>query len=100
MEQDSTVKANVRLSATIRGRVQGVRFRRFVHYHAQRLELVGWTRNMPGKAAVEVCAEGPRENLESLLEELRTGPPRAEVTAVDVEWADADGSFDSFIMYR
>lgn len=100
MEQDSTVEANVRLSATIRGRVQGVRFRRFVDYHAQRLELVGWTRNLSGEAAVEVCAEGTREDLESLLEQLRIGPPRAEVDAVDVEWADADNTFDSFIMYR
>ena len=100
MEQDSTVKTKVKLRAIIHGRVQKVRFRRFVHYHAQRLALVGWTRNLPGVAAVEVCAEGPRENLERLLQELHIGPPRAEVTAVEVEWADADNSFDSFIMYR
>ena len=100
MEQDSTVKTKVKLRAIIHGRVQKVRFRRFVHYHAQRLALVGWTRNISGGAAVEVCVEGHRENLECLLEELRLGPPRAEVTAVEVEWADADNSFDSFIMYR
>ena len=99
MEQDSTVKTKAKLIAVIHGRVQGVRFRRFVNYHAQLLALVGWTRNLPG-GAVEVCAEGPRENLECLLQELHVGPPRAEVTAVDVEWADADNSFDSFVMYR
>ncbi len=99
MEQDSTVKTKVKLTAVIHGRVHGVRFRRFVHYHAQRLELTGWTRNLPG-GAVEVCAEGPREDLERLLEELHVGPTRAEVSAVDVEWADADNSFDSFVMYR
>ena len=99
MEKDSTVETNVKLTAAIHGRVQGVRFRRFVDYHARRLELVGWTRNLPG-GAVEVCVEGPREDLESLLEELRIGPPRAEVARVEVEWADADNSFDSFIMYR
>ena len=100
MEQDSTVKTKVKLRAIIHGRVQKVRFRRFVNYHAQRLALVGWTRNLPGVAAVEVSAEGPRENLERLLEKLHIGPPRAEVTAVDVEWADADNSFDRFTMYR
>ena len=99
MEQDSTLKPKMRLRATIRGRVQGVRFRRFVDYHAQRLALVGWTRNLPG-GAVEVCVEGPREDLESLLEELHLGPPRAQVAAIDVEWSDADNSFDSFVMYR
>ena len=99
MEQDSTVKTKMRLKAIIHGRVQKVRFRRFVHHHAQGLALVGWTRNLPG-GAVEVCVEGPRENLESLLEELHIGPPRAEVTAVEAEWADADNSFDSFVMYR
>ena len=99
MEQDSSSKTRMRLRATIHGRVQKVRFRRFVNYHAQRLALVGWTRNVPG-GAVEVCAEGSRENLERLLEELHIGPPRAEVTAVEVEWADAGNSFDSFVMYR
>ena len=99
MEQDSTVKTKAKLIAVIHGRVQGVRFRRFVNYHAQRLELVGWTCNLPG-GEVEVCVEGPREDLERLLQELHVGPPRAEVTAVDVEWTHADNSFDSFIMYR
>ena len=41
-----------------------------------------------------------QENLECLLEELHRGPPRAEVAAVEAEWADADNSFDSFVMYR
>ena len=99
MEQDSSVKTKVKLRAIIHGRVQKVRFRRFIHYHAQRLALVGWTRNLPG-GAVEICVEGPRENLERLLEELKIGPPRADVTRVEAEWADADNSFDSFIMYR
>ena len=99
VEQDSSVKTKVKLRAIIHGRVQKVRFRRFVHYHAQRLALVGWTGNLPG-GAVEICVEGPRENLERLLEELKIGPPRAEVSAVEVEWADADNSFDSFVMYR
>ena len=99
MEQDSTVKTKAKLIAVIHGRVQGVRFRRFVHYHALRLALTGWTRNLPG-GAVEVCAEGPREDLERLLQELHVGPPRAEVAAVDVEWTPADNSFDSFVMYR
>ena len=94
------MKTKMKLRAIIHGRVQKVRFRRFIHYHAQRLELVGWTRNLPGVAAVEVSAEGPRENLECLLKKLHIGPPRAEVTAVDVEWADADNSFDRFTMYR
>ena len=100
MEQESTVKTKMKLRATIHGRVQKVRFRRFVNYHAQRLALVGWTRNLPGVAAVEVCVEGPRENLESLLEELQIGPPRAEVTAVDAEWSHPSNAFDRFTMYR
>ncbi len=99
MEQNSTVKTKAKLMAVIHGRVQMVGFRRFVNYHALRLELVGWTRNLPG-GEVEVCVEGPREDLESLLQELRIGPPRAQVAAVDVEWAHADNSLDSFVMYR
>jgi len=85
-----------RLHALVRGRVQGVSFRYFVRRHARELELVGWVRNLPDRATVEVVAEGPRPNLEQLLQHLHAGPSRAQVQGVDAEWDAAQGQFNSF----
>jgi acylphosphatase len=36
---------------------------------------------------VEVYAEGPRKNLEELIEYLKEGPPAATVTGLSIQWA-------------
>ncbi|MDE2901312.1 MAG: acylphosphatase [Chloroflexota bacterium] len=85
-----------RLYALAHGRVQGVYFRAFVQRHASALRLAGWARNMPDGASVEVVAEGPQASLESLLAQLRAGPPGSRVDFVEESWMAAeelDGSF-------
>lgn len=77
------------------GRVQGVGFRYFVQREAQKLGLSGWVRNLRS-GQVEVAAEGSREDLQSLLEALRKGPPMAWVERVDADWKDAKGERGSF----
>jgi acylphosphatase len=84
------------LSATVYGRVQGVFFRYFVQNAARRLGLKGYVRNVASGDAVEVQAEGQRQPLNELLEQLKAGPPGARVERVDVEWADSSGRFDDF----
>lgn len=80
-----------RLHATIRGRVQGVGFRFFVARVGRRLSLCGHVRNLPGGRRVEVIAQGPRPALDTLVHELRAGPPLASVESVTVAWeAPAD----------
>ena len=83
------------LSARITGRVQGVNFRHFTMTKARSLELQGWVRNARD-GSVEVEAQGPREDLESLLSALRQGPPAARVQDISAEWLSADGSFEGF----
>ena len=56
----------------IRGRVQGVGFRWFVHREASELGLRGWVRNTDD-GAVEVVASGPPEDLADLRAELKKG---------------------------
>ncbi len=75
----------VRLEARVRGRVQGVGFRWFVLREARRLELDGWVAN---EADGSVCfvADGPRDDLEALLELVREGPPASQVETVIVDW--------------
>ena len=80
----------MRLHATVRGRVQGVGYRNFALQTARRLGLRGWVRNRID-GTVEVAAEGPRAVLEAFLKALRRGPAMAYVTAVDAEWESPQG---------
>lgn len=84
------------LHAIVRGRVQGVNFRQFVYTRARFLGLRGYVRNLPDGRSVEVVAEGPRPDLEQLLEYLREGPRMARVDQVEVRWGDATGLYDDF----
>jgi acylphosphatase len=84
------------LSATVYGRVQGVYFRYFVQDVARKLGLKGYVRNLTGGGAVEVQAEGEKQQLDKLFEQLKVGPPRARVERVEVKWADYSGQFDDF----
>lgn len=84
-----------RLHAVVAGRVQGVGFRYWTVRQAQRLELTGWVRNLPD-GRVEVVAEGPRAELEMLLDALRDGPGHSLVSSVTPEWLAASGEFGGF----
>ena len=88
-----------RLSLRIRGRVQGVSYRAHTRATATRLGLAGWVRNRHD-GSVELVAEGPREQLQALLEWCREGPPLARVEAVEPAWAPATGELDRFEIRR
>jgi acylphosphatase len=89
-----------RLSAIAHGRVQGVFFRDFTRTQAIALGVTGYVRNLPD-GTVEAVAEGSREALESLLAQLRVGPPSARVDRVDDQWGDHRGEFVRFeVRYR
>jgi acylphosphatase len=65
----------------IRGRVQGVGFRWFVHREASELGLRGWVRNTD-TGDVEVVASGPPEDLDELRSELKKGSRGSRVDKV------------------
>ena len=89
------VQAEVRLQATVHGRVQGVSFRFYTRRRAAELGLTGHVRNA-WDGTVEVVAEGQRAGLEALLAFLHVGPPAAVVTQVDVRWVAPTGVYDRF----
>jgi len=62
----------------IRGRVQGVGFRWFVHREASDLDLRGWVRNTED-GDVEVVASGTETDLAELRASLRSGPRGSRV---------------------
>ena len=66
----------------VSGRVQGVGFRWWTHRTASGLGLRGTVGNRPD-GTVEVHAAGDIETLESFADELRGGPPMAQVDSVE-----------------
>ena len=84
------------LCATVYGRVQGVYFRYFVRNVARDLGLKGYVRNLASGDAVEIKAEGQKPQLDTLLEQLKTGPPGAWVNRVEIDWSGYTGQFDNF----
>jgi len=87
--------ANIRATLTIHGRVQGVCFRMFTQERAVELGLTGWVRNTWGRA-VEAVFEGEEENVRAMVRWCHSGPSHAEVSKLDLTYADATGEFDDF----
>ena len=83
------------LTATVRGRVQGVFFRAFTQSHARQLGISGYVRNLPD-GSVEARAEGEKSQLELLESYLRMGPPASDVTEVITDWSEYTGEYIGF----
>ena len=84
-----------RLEAHVRGRVHGVGFRYFVVVRAMRMGLTGFVAN-DQDGSVRVVAEGPRSDLEDLLDALHVGPASALVERVDEDWLPFTGHWGTF----
>ena len=85
------------MHAWVKGRVQGVGFRAFVHRNAVRIGVTGWVRNV-GYDTVEAVAEGTGEQLEGFLEMVKQGPSASRVDEFRAEWEEATGEFEDFQM--
>ncbi|MFI0814119.1 acylphosphatase [Streptomyces sp. NPDC021098] len=87
---------NVRLTAWVRGRVQGVGFRWFTRANALRIGgLEGFASNL-SDGRVQVVAEGPRAECEQLLDWLREGDTPGRVDGVTEIWDTPRGGYGSF----
>ncbi|TDB83960.1 acylphosphatase [Actinomadura sp. KC216] len=89
----------VRLTAWVRGRVQGVGFRWWVRARALELGLAGSATNL-ADGRVEVVAEGPRAKCRLLLDLLggdAADPGRpGKVTGVTERWTGPRGESPGF----
>ena len=75
---DEVGAARTGMLLRIRGVVQGVGFRPFVHRLAMRHALDGWVRN--GTDGVEIAVEGTPGDVEAFVRELRSdAPPLARI---------------------
>ena len=68
----------------VRGHVQGVGFRAFVHEQAVAHSLDGWVRNLRD-GTVETILAGRTDAVHAVVDQLKVGPRVAQVTAVDVQ---------------
>ena len=83
--------ADVAWRLVVLGRVQGVGFRWWTVYTAERLGLRGWVRNRRD-GSVEIQAIGPRDRVEALALACESGPGAARVSAVERFPAEDDGA--------
>ncbi|MFE5890104.1 carbamoyltransferase HypF [Streptomyces sp. NPDC056462] len=85
----------VRRRVTVRGTVQGVGFRPYVHRLASDLALAGFVSNTAGGVLIEV--EGPPDGVVDFCERLAVQPPPlASVTAVGFEDLPVTGADAAF----
>ena len=80
----------VRRRVIVRGRVQGVFFRDSARQRARAHGVSGWIANR-ADGAVEAVLEGPADPVERVIRFLRTGPPGAEVSTVEVSDEEPEG---------
>jgi hydrogenase maturation protein HypF len=83
-----------RVKVTLRGIVQGVGFRPFVHRLATEMALGGWVNNSPQGVFLE--AEGERSSVEEFLRRLQVEKPfLSSIQSMEPVWLDEAG-FDTF----
>ncbi|TXS57109.1 acylphosphatase [Streptomyces sp. t39] len=87
---------DARLTAWVRGRVQGVGFRWFTRENAMAIgDLRGFALNLDD-GRVQIVAEGPRENCHRLLDWLRSDDTPGRVDGVTEIWATPRGGYPDF----
>jgi acylphosphatase len=87
---------DVRLTAWVHGRVQGVGFRWWTRCRALELGLTGYAANQ-ADGRVLVVAQGPREAGEKLLRLLDGGATPGRVDNVVADWSEAGEPFTGFV---
>ncbi|KAA9147392.1 acylphosphatase, partial [Amycolatopsis acidicola] len=89
------VKEEVRLTAWVSGRVQGVGFRWWTRCRALELGLRGHAANL-ADGRVQVVAEGTKDHCEQLLSLLRSSSSPGRVDNVVERWSAAEGGLEGF----
>ncbi len=87
---------DVRLTAWVHGRVQGVGFRWWMRCRALELGLAGYAANQ-ADGRVRVVAQGTREAGEKLLELLRGDSTPGRVDNVVADWSQPTEQFSGFV---
>lgn len=79
----------------VKGKVQGVFFRKHTRQIAHELNIAGWVRNTD-EGHVEILAQGDEDSIQKLTAWCRQGPSKADVQNVDVSDAKPDETIKHF----
>ncbi|HTZ44522.1 MAG TPA: acylphosphatase [Jatrophihabitans sp.] len=95
MSGDARPADDIRLTAWVTGRVQGVGFRWWTKSQALRLGLTGSASNL-ADGRVEVIAQGPRRACEELAELLGSAGTPGAVEHVSTRYTEPRGGLTGF----
>jgi acylphosphatase len=87
--------AKSRFKLIIKGIVQGVNFRYYTQREARKYSVKGWVRNL-ADGSVAAVFEGEEEDVESMIQWCRHGPPGAHVTELIAQPEEYRGEFQNF----
>jgi acylphosphatase len=95
MTTGSPQQGDIRLSARVFGVVQGVGFRFWTMGKADELALKGVVKNL-NDGSVSIVAEGSEDQVQQLLDWLRSDNAPGRVERVEEAITEAEGSFRDF----
>ena len=87
--------AKTRVKLIVKGIVQGVNFRYYTRREALKNSVNGWVRNLADRSVAAVF-EGEEEDVETMVQWCRHGPPGAHVTELIAQPEEYRGEFQSF----
>jgi acylphosphatase len=93
--KEGRMEEKIRVHAIISGRVQGVCFRLETQQAAEQCGVFGWVRNRR-EGTVEAVFEGTQEQVNSILEWCKKGPPISKVNKIDIHREPYTGEFKDF----
>ena len=79
----------------VSGRVQGVFFREKTRKIAEKLEILGWVKNL-ADGRVKAVLEGEKEKIEEMIRWIKKGPIFAKVEGMEVLTEEYQREFDNF----
>jgi len=91
------MKKSIRIYIT--GTVQGVFFRAFIKENADKLNLVGFVRNLED-GRIEVFLEGGIDDVAKMIEICRRGPKHSMIRDIEVKAESYRGDYHEFKILR
>lgn len=85
----------IKVRIIVKGLVQGVGFRYFALKRAREYGINGYAKNLYN-GDVEIEAEGEKNLINELIRDLKIGPSRSRVTALNVEEVVNENKYEDF----
>ena len=82
----------------VKGIVQGVGFRPFVHNLAISLNLTGFVKNLG--TSVEIVVEGKDGDVEAFIEKLNAGPKLSRIDSIHISYQPYTGKYEGFTIEK